>query len=54
MRDCRLKRIEAVIERQQRMTPKGDDDRLIFLRQHLGMRLFRPGWKIGDRGPLLT
>ena len=33
MRDCRLKSIEAVIQRQQRMPAKGDDDGLILKRQ---------------------
>jgi hypothetical protein len=30
MRDCRLKRVEAVVERQQGMPPEGDHDRLLF------------------------
>ena len=30
MRNCRLKRVEAVVERQQRMPPEGDHDRLLF------------------------
>ena len=30
MRDGRLQRIEAVIERQQRMPPESDDDRLVL------------------------
>lgn len=53
MRDRRLKRVEAIIERQQRMTTEGDDDRLVFQRQHPGMRLLRPPRQISDRGPLL-
>jgi hypothetical protein len=28
--DCRLKRVKAVVERQQRMAPEGDDDRLLL------------------------
>ena len=30
VRNCRLKRVEAVVERQQRMPPEGDHDRLLF------------------------
>jgi hypothetical protein len=30
MRNCRLKRVEAVVERQQRRPPEGDHDRLLF------------------------
>ena len=30
MRDSRLQRIEAIVERQQRMPPEGDDDRLVL------------------------
>ena len=30
VRDRRLERVEAVIERQERVTPKSDDDRLVF------------------------
>ena len=30
MRDGRLQRIEAIVERQQRMPPEGDDDRLLI------------------------
>ena len=29
MRNCRLKRVEAVVKRQQRMPSEGDDDRLL-------------------------
>jgi hypothetical protein len=30
MRDGRLQRVEAVVEGQQSMPPKGDHDRLLF------------------------
>ena len=30
MRNCRLKRVEAVVERQQRMPAESDDHRLFF------------------------
>lgn len=47
MRDRRLKRINAVVERQERMTPKGHDDRLILQRRRRGMRIFRARRKVG-------
>ena len=40
MRDARLKRVEAVIERQQGVPPEGDDHRLLF-------------WAQDGRAPLL-
>jgi hypothetical protein len=30
MRNCRLKRVEAVVEGRQRMPPEGDHHRLLF------------------------
>ena len=30
MRNARLERVEAVVERQQGMPPEGDDDRLVL------------------------
>src|SRR6476661_6697164 len=53
MRDCRLKCIEAVIQRQQRMLAKGDDDGLVLERQAGGFWLFRAGREIGHRTALL-
>src|ERR1700682_2881521 len=53
MRDCRLKSIEAVIQRQQRMLAKGDDDGLVLRRQTGGFWLFRASRKIGHRTALL-
>src|ERR1700690_854802 len=53
MRDRRLQGIETIIERQQRVPAKGDDDRLLPDRQHRGLRLARAGWQIGDRTALL-
>ncbi len=29
VRDCRLQGVEAIVERQQRMPPEGDDDHLV-------------------------
>ena len=34
MRNCRLKRIKAVVERKQSVPAQGDDDRLFFDRKH--------------------
>ena len=47
--DCRLQRIEAIVEGQERMPPEGDDDR--FLRRRKDRRLALPGpcREIGDR-----
>ena len=53
VRDCRLKSVEAIIQRQQRMLAKGDDDRLFLSQQDCRSRLLRPGCQIGDRRPLL-
>ena len=53
MRDCRLQRIEAVIERQQRVAPESDDDRLFLDGEHRRSRLFRSRRQVGDRGPPL-
>ena len=53
MRDGRLQRIEAIIERQERMPPEGDNDRLVPDRKNRGPRLFRAGRMIGDQTPLL-
>jgi hypothetical protein len=55
MRDCRLESIKAVIviQRQQRMLAKGDDDGLLLKRQTGGFWLSRAGRKIGHRTALL-
>jgi hypothetical protein len=45
--------MEAVIQRQQRMLAKGDDDGLVLKRQAGGFWFFRAGRKIGDRTALL-
>ena len=42
MRDRGLKRVQAVVERQQGMPPDGDDDRLVLHAQHTGAGLLRP------------
>ncbi len=53
MRDCRLEGIEAIIQRQQRVLTKGNDDCLFLERQHRGSRFPRAGRQIGNRRPLL-
>ncbi len=52
MRNGWLQGIKAVIQRQQRMAPKGNDRRLLGLRQHGGARVRRPGLHVLDRRPL--
>ena len=53
VRDGGLKGVEAIVERQQRMPPEGDDDRLLLDREDRRLRFFWTGRQIGDRGPLL-
>src|SRR3954449_2907492 len=53
MRDGGLERIEAIIERQQRVPPEGDDHGLLFARQHGRARLLGTGALVLDRGALL-
>jgi hypothetical protein len=48
MRDGRLSRIEAIIERQQRMPPEGDDDRLLLDGKNGRLGFFGACWTIGD------
>ena len=43
VRNGRLQRVEAVIQRQQRVLAEGDDDRLLFQRQQRRAGLLRPG-----------
>ena len=52
MRDRRLQRIEAVIQRQQRVAPERDNRRLLGFGQGRGMRGLRPGLHILDCRPL--
>jgi hypothetical protein len=42
MRDRRLERVEAVIERQQRMAAEGDHQRLFLLAENRQRRSFGP------------
>ncbi len=53
MRKRRLKRIEAVVQRQQRVTAEGDNDCLLLNRQNRRSGLFRPRPFIANRRPLL-
>src|SRR4029077_8793184 len=52
MRQRCLQGIEAVVERQERMPAKGDDDRFVLDRQHRGLRFSRSSRQIGDRPAL--
>jgi hypothetical protein len=49
MRDRCLQGVEAVVERQQRVPAKGNDDGFVLNRENGRSRLSRPGWQIGDR-----
>ena len=52
VRHRRLERIKTIVQRQQRVPPERDDDRLLVESQHRGFCILRPGWKIGNRRPL--
>lgn len=52
MRDGRLKGIETIVQRQQRVLAKGDDGRLFFRGQHRRLRVFGTRRKIGNRCPV--
>ena len=47
VRDRRLKRVEAVVERQQRVPAEGDDDCLLLGREHGRAGLLRPHARVG-------
>jgi len=53
VRDRRLKRIEAIVQRQERVPAKGNDDGLFLDRQHRGLCIRRAGRKIADRTAFL-
>ena len=53
VRNGRLKRIEAIVERQQRVPAEGHDDGLVLDGQHRGLGLLRPCRQIGDETALL-
>ena len=50
MRDGRLKRVEAIIERQQRMLAEGDDERLFLGGEDGRARRLRPHRRVMDEG----
>lgn len=49
MRNGRLQRIEAVVERQQRIAPERDDHRFLLDRQNRRSRGFRTGHQVSRR-----
>ena len=50
MRDGRLKRVQAVVQRQQRMPAEGDDHRFFLdAERTVEGSVFRAGRKVGDR-----
>ena len=53
VRDGGLEGVEAVVQRQERVPPEGDDDRLLLKRQHRRADLLRPHARIGG-GPALA
>jgi hypothetical protein len=53
VRDRRLECIEAIVQRQQRVPAKGNDDGFVFGRQDRGLRIRGAGGKIADRTALL-
>src|SRR3712207_475807 len=53
MRDGGLECIEAVVQRQQRVPPNGNNDGLLLAREHRRARLLRAGALVLDRGALL-
>src|SRR5918997_6745895 len=50
--DGGLERVEAVVERQKRVTPESDNDGLLLDRQHRRSGLTRASWQIGVGGAL--
>src|SRR5690242_11335354 len=50
-RDSGLQRVKAVIERQQRVAPEGDDNGLVLRREHGRARVPGPGALVGNRRP---
>src|SRR5215218_2658156 len=53
MREGGLEGIEAIIERQERVAPKGNDDRLFLEREHRRLGLLGSGGPVGNRATLL-
>src|ERR1019366_5624323 len=53
VRNRRLERIEAIVQRQERVPAKGNDDGLFLDRQHRGLCIRGAGGKITDRTAFL-
>lgn len=53
MRGRRLKHLETIIERQQSVPTKSDDNGLLFEGQRRRMRLLGASWKVGQGRALL-
>ena len=53
MREGGLERVEAIIERQERVPPKGNDDSLFLKREHRRLGLLGSGGPVGNRATLL-
>src|SRR5215212_4914741 len=52
MREGGLEGIEAIIERQERVPPKGNDERLFLEREHRRLGLLGSGGPVGNRATL--
>src|SRR5688500_16687205 len=50
--DGGLERVEAVVQRQKRVAPEGDNDSFLLDRQHRRSGLSRASWQIGVGGAL--
>lgn len=44
VREGRLERAQAIVQRQQGMPPEGDGDRLVVRAERAGAGIFRPSW----------
>ena len=53
MWECRLEGVEAVVQRQERVSPERDDNRFLVLAQDSRARLLRPHWCIAEGLPFL-
>src|SRR3954471_6365947 len=53
MRNGGLERVEAVVQRQEWVPPKGNDDRLFLEREHRRLGLLGSGGPVGNRATLL-
>jgi hypothetical protein len=53
VRNRGLQRVEAIVERQQRVPSEGDDDRFLLDRQDRRFDVLRAGWEVAEGGTLL-